>query len=263
MQSKTNSKMRILGLTLALGLNAPATSFANQEQASVTACRTAISAADNGIVNKSAEGISLKFKSMRGATIKKITFISKANNQRKTIVCKVRRGHVQELVDGNGTSLLNSAKAPLTKVKVKAETMNITQYNPVIQTEDVRGTADFYTSNFGFISKYDSDWYIHLQSEKHKDVNLAILRFDHETVPKVARVPTSGLILNFEVADAKSEYSKAVSNDLPILLTLRDEPWGQRHFITADPNGVLIDIIRPIPPSAEFLKNYSPDVVPQ
>jgi len=30
-----------------------------------------------------------------------------------------------------------------------------------------------------------------------------------------------------------------------------------RHFITRDPNGVLIDVIKPIPPSAEFLAQYA------
>ena len=46
-----------------------------------------------------------------------------------------------------------------------------------------------------------------------------------------------------------------------ILRTLRDEPFGQRHFITADPNGVLIDVIKPIPPSAEYQALYTPDAV--
>ncbi|MEM9268600.1 MAG: glyoxalase, partial [Pseudomonadota bacterium] len=36
-----------------------------------------------------------------------------------------------------------------------------------------------------------------------------------------------------------------------------DEPFGQRHFITQDPNGVLIDVIKPIPPSPEFLAQFS------
>ena len=35
-------------------------------------------------------------------------------------------------------------------------------------------------------------------------------------------------------------------------MPLRDEAFGQRHFITADPNGVLIDVIKPIPPTAEY-----------
>ncbi len=41
-----------------------------------------------------------------------------------------------------------------------------------------------------------------------------------------------------------------------MLIPLRDEAFGQRHFITRDPNGVLIDIIKPIPPSAEFAQQY-------
>lgn len=45
-------------------------------------------------------------------------------------------------------------------------------------------------------------------------------------------------------------YAKAKAAGLPILIPLRDEAFGQRHFITADPNDVLIDVIKPIPPSA-------------
>jgi hypothetical protein len=50
---------------------------------------------------------------------------------------------------------------------------------------------------------------------------------------------------------------------LPILLALRDEAFGQRHFITADPNGTLIDIIKPIPPTAEFAARYAPESMPR
>ena len=46
------------------------------------------------------------------------------------------------------------------------------------------------------------------------------------------------------------------------LETLRDEPFGQRHFITRDPNGVLIDVIKPIPPSAEFAAQYAGEALP-
>ena len=40
------------------------------------------------------------------------------------------------------------------------------------------------------------------------------------------------------------------------------EAFGQRHFIPADPNGVLIDVIKPIPPSAEFAANYEEPALP-
>ena len=65
-----------------------------------------------------------------------------------------------------------------------------------------------------------------------------------------------GLILYFEVVDVDNEYQRAESAALPILLQLRDEPFGQRHFITSDPNDVLIDVIKPIPPGQEFMEQY-------
>ena len=71
-----------------------------------------------------------------------------------------------------------------------------------------------------------------------------------------------GLIYDIEVEDVDAEFTRAKNADLPILLELRDEPFGQRHFITQDPNGVLIDIIKPISPSAEFLAQYADDAAP-
>ena len=37
-----------------------------------------------------------------------------------------------------------------------------------------------------------------------------------------------------------------------MLLDLKDEAFGQRHFIISDPAGVLIDVITPIPMTGEF-----------
>jgi catechol 2,3-dioxygenase-like lactoylglutathione lyase family enzyme len=92
-------------------------------------------------------------------------------------------------------------------------------------------------------------------------VNLAILDSLHETVPEFARDGgrAKGLLLNFEVDDVDAEYKLATEAALPIVLELRDEAFGQRHFITRDPNGVLIDIIKPIPPSPEFLAQFADD----
>ena len=59
-----------------------------------------------------------------------------------------------------------------------------------------------------------------------------------------------------------AEFVNAQDNGLPILLPLQDEPWGQRHFITKDPNGVLIDVIKLIAPSKEFEAQYDADSVP-
>ena len=136
--------------------------------------------------------------------------------------------------------------------------MKCTQFYPVIMTDDVGATARFYIDNFRFRAAFDSDWYVHLQSAEDERVNLAILQGDHETIPEMARGRVSGLLINFEVEDVDAEFEAAKAKGLPIHIPLRDEPFGQRHFITSDPNGILVDVIKPIPPSEEFLAQYSP-----
>ena len=56
-------------------------------------------------------------------------------------------------------------------------------------------------------------------------------------------------------------YERLRTTGLPIHLELRSEDFGQRHFITADPNGVLIDVIKVIPPSAEYATHYDEETL--
>lgn len=140
--------------------------------------------------------------------------------------------------------------------------MKSTSYYPVIMTDRVRDTADFYIRHFRFKALFESDWYFHLQSLEDDHVTLAILDGDHETIPLIARGKVSGLLLNFEVDDVDSIYEESLNAGLPILKPICDEDFGQRHFITADPNGVLIDIIKPIPPTAEYAEMYEASALP-
>lgn len=141
--------------------------------------------------------------------------------------------------------------------------MKSTSYYPVIMTADVERTSGFYIAHFGFQALFKSDWYVHLQSIEDEHVTLAILDYRHETVPETHRAPAKGLLLNFEVEDPDRLYAGAQAAGLPILKPICDEAFGQRHFITADPNGVMIDIIKPIPPSDEFAALYEATALPK
>ena len=140
--------------------------------------------------------------------------------------------------------------------------MKCTQYYPVIQTNDVAATKAFYVDNFRFDVSFDADWYCHLQSSEDPTVNIAVLKADHETIPTERRGTIGGLILNFEVEDVDAEFQSVQDAGLPIVKTLTDEAFGQRHFITVDPNGVLIDVIKPIPPVGEFVDQYASEAIP-
>ncbi len=140
--------------------------------------------------------------------------------------------------------------------------MKCTQFYPVIQTHEVAKTAAFYCDYFGFEPQFEADWYVHLQSKTNTAINLAVLDGEHPTVPAQGRGNTAGLILNFEVEDVDAVHQRLVSSGLPIVKSLRDEDFGQRHFITADPNGLLIDVITPIASTAEFAQQYDASVLP-
>ncbi|QOF81048.1 VOC family protein [Variovorax sp. 38R] len=141
--------------------------------------------------------------------------------------------------------------------------MKVTSYYPVIMTNNVAGTAAFYEAHFGFASLFTTDWYVHLQLADDASVNLAVLDGNHQTIPAEARGQVAGgLLLNFEVEDPDAVHERLKAAGLPILLSLRDEAFGQRHFITRDPNGVLIDIIKPIPSSGEYVALYEAGTSP-
>lgn len=141
--------------------------------------------------------------------------------------------------------------------------MQLRSFYTVLCTEDVAGTAKFWERHFGFRRAFASDWYVHLVSEASDQANLAILDYRHETIPAPFRKKASGMLVNFEVEDVDALYARAQAEGLKIHLALRDEPFGQRHFITEDPNGIAIDVIKPIPPSPEYAKLYAADSLPQ
>ncbi|GAA3383762.1 VOC family protein [Cryptosporangium minutisporangium] len=129
---------------------------------------------------------------------------------------------------------------------------------PVLMTHDVEGVAGFYRKHFGFTSTFESDWYVSLRRETWE---LAVLDADHATIPATHRGPAAGgLLLNVEVDDVDAEYERLVSRGpLDAVLPIRSEPFGQRHFIVAGPDGVLVDVITQIEPSAEYAAQFVPD----
>lgn len=141
--------------------------------------------------------------------------------------------------------------------------MRPSSFYPVVTTDDVAASAAFFLDHFGFRSLFDSDWYVHLQSEANPGFNFAVLDKSHATIPAGHRDRTGGVLLNFEVEDVDAEYARLKAAGANIVLDIRDEDFGQRHFIVTDPTGIMVDIIKPIPPSAEFAAQYAAEALPQ
>jgi catechol 2,3-dioxygenase-like lactoylglutathione lyase family enzyme len=136
----------------------------------------------------------------------------------------------------------------------KGAVVKLTSFYPVICTSRLAESRDFYTQLMGFEITFEADWYISLRREAYE---LALLDHTHPTLPEGYRVPAQGMLLNFEVEDVDAEWQRlVVDGGLTAELAIRDEDFGQRHFIVTDPNGILIDVITPIPPSEEYASQY-------
>jgi len=133
--------------------------------------------------------------------------------------------------------------------------MKITSYYPVLAVRDVARSIAFYREHFGFRASFEADWYAHLTMDADVPVNLGLVRHDHETVPG-DKARAGGLLINIEVADVDAVHARLKAAGLPMLRDLVSEDFGQRHFINCDPDGVMIDVITPIAPSAEFAAQY-------
>ena len=133
--------------------------------------------------------------------------------------------------------------------------MTVTSLYPVLMSRDVAAAADFYRDALGFETTFELDWYISLRLGAFE---LALLDHEHATVPPAYRALPQGVLVNVEVDDVDQVYERLVgSTDLEPVLALRDEDFGQRHFIVAAPDGALLDVIQPIAPSAAFAAAYA------
>ena len=124
---------------------------------------------------------------------------------------------------------------------------------PLIQVADVEATARFYEQHLGFTRIFSADWYVQLRATADHPFEIALIVHDHDTIPEAGRGPTRAMLLSFYVEDAAAEHDRLAAAGVPITQSLRDEPFGQRHFIAADPNGILLDVITPIEPDPAWL----------
>jgi len=134
---------------------------------------------------------------------------------------------------------------------------------PVLMTDRVAASRDFYADLLGMRIAFEADWYVQLLSPTTPAAQLGIVDGGHESVPTPFRRRTAGVLVTIEVDDVDAIHGRAQELGLPIELSLRDEDWGQRHFITRDPNGLAVDVVQVIPvTSDEAAAQYAPDLLP-
>ena len=125
---------------------------------------------------------------------------------------------------------------------------------PDICSDALAESKSFYVALFGFVAVFEIDWYVQLRSPDDENVQIAFVARQHASVPIEFQRSPQGVVVTIETADAAAVYEQARRQNRKIIVDLRDEAWGQRHFMTIDPNGLLVDVVQTIAPSPEFLK---------
>lgn len=116
---------------------------------------------------------------------------------------------------------------------------------PVFVAEKLPDLQTYYQAHFGFETVfYEPGFYLHLLNPG-SGVQLGFLVPDHASQPPFLRALATheGMVVSFEVSDARAAFTSAQQENLDIAMDYKEEAWGQRHFIVRDPQGLLIDIV--------------------
>lgn len=113
-----------------------------------------------------------------------------------------------------------------------------------VVTPKLHACKQFYTSHFGFQVIYESDWFVLLATPNGKQ-QVSFLQPDHASQQALFQPAFAGkgVYFTLEVADVEAEYERLKKAGIPILIELRQEPWGDTHFAIQDPAGVAVDIV--------------------
>ena len=129
--------------------------------------------------------------------------------------------------------------------------MTVWRAYPCLCVDDLVRAIGFYRSLLGFTVVADVGWYAELAYDT-APAQIAFVQRGHATVPSGRDDVRGGVLVSVIVPDASAAHERAMAMRAEIACDLRDEEFGQRHFMVLDPDGFVVDVIEQIPPSVAF-----------
>ena len=128
---------------------------------------------------------------------------------------------------------------------------------PVFVVNRLDTARHYYTEHFSFDIAFENEWYLHLVTAA--GIQIGFMLPEQATQPEIFHpaYPGQGVIFSFEVEDVDNAYGYAQEHHLQIVLSLRSEEWGQRHFCVEDPNGIHLDVVQAIKPSEAYGSSFT------
>ena len=145
-------------------------------------------------------------------------------------------------------------------LKKKGRTnMKVLSTYPLVTTQNLQATRDFYVSHFGLEVIFEANWVAVLGTRSSGEISLGFMRSDHPTSPPGPDVfDGRGMIVTIQVDDAAKAQAALRKQGAPITYDLHDEPWGQRRFMTIDPSGILVDVVEQTVPAEGYWEQFMP-----
>ncbi|MEV6965690.1 VOC family protein [Hamadaea sp. NPDC051192] len=122
--------------------------------------------------------------------------------------------------------------------------MRVTAAAISLNVADPVASARFAQDHFGFTEDMAADGFVSL-SRPDTGFNLIYLRTGLETFrPDTMKGDVHGVLVALVVDDIDAEYARVQAEGVAIVTPLQTEPWGERFFQVADPNGVIIQLVQ-------------------
>ena len=126
--------------------------------------------------------------------------------------------------------------------------MKVIRIVPNLSSEAFLASRDFYAAMFDLEVSVELDgWYLQLMPESDPKVNIGLVKPDNELF--AGRTPSSGtygVVLTIHVDDVDEAYERAKSLRAEIPAEIRNEDYGQRHFLVVDPNALVLNVMSAI-----------------
>lgn len=121
--------------------------------------------------------------------------------------------------------------------------MRITDTALSLNVDDVEASASWLQQHLGFTRQMEADGFASL---RHPDagLNVIFLRTGLETFkPAPVAGRADGLLVVLVVDDVDGEYERLQAEGVTVVTPIETEPWGERYFQVADPNGVVYQLV--------------------
>ncbi|GHB07478.1 VOC family protein [Streptomyces termitum] len=128
--------------------------------------------------------------------------------------------------------------------------MQITASTVSLTVDDVAASQRFFTTHLGYVEQAAAEGFASL-ARSDAALDVVLLARGTEVLPADQRDRhASGLILAFTATGIEAEEERLRAEGVEITMPLREEPWGERLFQVTDPNGVIVQFVEWVTPSA-------------